>query len=413
MNQEVKTCQNCKAEFTIELDDFQFYEKIKVPPPTWCPDCRLQRRLLWRNERTLYKRKNDAPGSDDSIISNYGPDVLTPVYDHAYWWSDKWDALDYGVDYDFTKPFFTQLKELLRRIPVINLTNLQSVNSAYCNFTYQAKNCYLNFASDINEDSAYLYHTIYSTNSFDLLGCKKMERCHEGLHSSQSYESSYLWFSDQCLNSRFLYNCHNCQNCFGCVNLRNAKYQIFNRQYSKETYRAALETFGVGSYAGLQGVLSRFRDLILQYPHRFVRILQSHDVSGDYIVQAKNCKLCFDVEGPAEDCKFILYGVPNLKDAYDGYGIGNGMEIAYEATSAGGNAQRVFFSPFAWTGDNYYYSHFCEGCSNIFACVDLRSKSYCILNKQYTREEYERMVPRIIEHMNSMPYVDSKGRVYR
>ena len=29
----------------------------------------------------------------------------------------------------------------------------------------------------------------------------------------------------------------------------------------------------------------------------------------------------------------------------------------------------------------------------------LRNKSYCILNKQYTKEEYEELVPKIIEHM--------------
>ncbi len=32
---EVKTCQNCKQNFTIESEDFVFYEKIDVPPPTF------------------------------------------------------------------------------------------------------------------------------------------------------------------------------------------------------------------------------------------------------------------------------------------------------------------------------------------------------------------------------------------
>jgi hypothetical protein len=38
---------------------------------------------------------------------------------------------------------------------------------------------------------------------------------------------------------------------------------------------------------------------------------------------------------------------------------------------------------------------------------------YCILNKQYSKEEYEKLVPKIIEHMNAMPYVDKLGRVYK
>jgi len=32
MNPEARTCQNCKTQFTIAPEDFQFYEKIKVPP---------------------------------------------------------------------------------------------------------------------------------------------------------------------------------------------------------------------------------------------------------------------------------------------------------------------------------------------------------------------------------------------
>ncbi|MFA6585673.1 MAG: cytochrome C551 [Candidatus Paceibacterota bacterium] len=45
MKSEIKTCQNCKKDFTIEPEDFNFYEKINVPPPTFCPECRMVRRL--------------------------------------------------------------------------------------------------------------------------------------------------------------------------------------------------------------------------------------------------------------------------------------------------------------------------------------------------------------------------------
>ena len=56
---EKRICQNCKKDFIIEPEDFNFYEKIKVPPPTFCPWCRFIRRMAWRNERALYKRTCD------------------------------------------------------------------------------------------------------------------------------------------------------------------------------------------------------------------------------------------------------------------------------------------------------------------------------------------------------------------
>src|SRR6185369_10692718 len=50
--------------------------------------------------------------------------------------------------------------------------------------------------------------------------------------------------------------------------------------------------------------------------------------------------------------------------------------------------------------------------ADLFGCVALRNKQYCILNKQYSKEEYESLVPKIIEHMKTMPYTDAKGRAY-
>src|SRR3989344_9218633 len=104
MNSETKICQNCKNSFVIEPEDFLFYEKIKVPPPTWCPECRLKRRLIWRNEVIFYRRKCDATGKE--IFSMFAPEAPVRAYDRDYWWSDKWDATEYGRDYDFSRPFF-------------------------------------------------------------------------------------------------------------------------------------------------------------------------------------------------------------------------------------------------------------------------------------------------------------------
>ena len=73
-NSETRVCKNCKKEFVIEPDDFDFYKKIDVPPPTWCPECRMIRRMVWRNGRNLYKHKCDAPGHSKFIISIYPPE---------------------------------------------------------------------------------------------------------------------------------------------------------------------------------------------------------------------------------------------------------------------------------------------------------------------------------------------------
>ncbi len=107
---ETKTCQNCKQNFTIETEDFLFYEKIKVPPPTFCPTCRMKRRTNFRNLCSLYRWYCDLCGR--SIIAMYHTEETAPIYCSECWNSDKWDATSYGQDYDFSRPFFEQWNDL-------------------------------------------------------------------------------------------------------------------------------------------------------------------------------------------------------------------------------------------------------------------------------------------------------------
>lgn len=412
MESQSKTCQNCKNDFVIESEDFSFYEKIKVPPPTFCPECRMVRRLVWRNEHNLYKRLCLTKDGEKELISNYNKDVPFPVYEQDYWWGDAWDALDYGMDYDFSKPFFEQFKELLDKVPMPHATNLQNSNSNYCNFTYQCKNCYLTFASDINEDSSYLHQTMRSKNSCDLEGCDNMESSIWGYKSKGCYQSAYTYFSHNCIDCNLMWDCYNCQNCFGCVSLRNKSHCIWNVQYSKEEYNEKIKEYKNGSYKTLMENLEAFLKFKLQFPHKYADILLSQNVTGNHIQNAKNCHECFDLGDKVEDCKFTAYAFKNTTQCYDLFAGGVNMEVGYEIMSCGENTQNIFMSAMVWTSSNIFYSIFCQS-NNLFGCVGLRNKQYCILNKQYTKEEYNEILPKIIAHMNEMPYVDKKGNVYK
>jgi hypothetical protein len=410
---ETRNCQNCKQDFTIEPDDFSFYEKIKVPPPTFCPECRIVRRMMWRNEHNLYHRKCVTRDGEKDLISNYSDSVPFPVYEQDHWWSDAWDPMDYAVDYDFSKTFFNQFSTLLNQVPVPHATNLQNSNSNYCNFTYQCKNCYLTFASDINEDSSYLHQSLRNKNSCDLEGCEGMESCVYGFKSKGCYESSHVYYSHNCINSNLMWDCYNCTNCYGCVSLRNKSNCIWNVQYSKEEYKEKIKEYMNGSHTTLKENLHKFLDFTLKFPRKYADILQSQNVTGNHIRGAKNCFNCFEVADKIEDCKFIAYAFGNTSQCVDMFAGGSNMEVGYEIMSVGENAQNVFLSAMAWGCSQVYYSIFCHYSTNLFGCVGLRNKQYCIFNKQYTKEEYNELVPKIIAHMNEMPFTDTKGIVYK
>lgn len=411
MSVETKKCQNCEQDFVIEPDDFLFYEKIKVPPPTFCWQCRLVRRLSWRNERTLYHRKCDATGK--SIITMFAPEQHLVVYERDYWWSDKWDQLAFGCDYDFNKPFFQQFRELLERAPLVNLANSNILNGEYGNHNTDGKNYYLVYASYKSEDAAYCAGLANCKNCIDCYKAGNLTDCYEDVLCGDMNRVFFSYDSDESVNSAFLHACKNMIDSLGCINLHNKSHAIFNKVYSKEEYLTERAKYDFGSYKAFSDFRKKFAEFIKQYPRRHGFIYKSVNAIGDNILNAKNVYMGFDLFGGIEDSKYIVHGADGVRDVYDAYGAGGNITNSYEIVDTGIEATRNLFSVFAHSCQNTQYTYACQNSQDLFGCVGLRSKRYCILNKQYTKEEYEFLVPKIIEQMNQMPYVDKKGRTYK
>jgi hypothetical protein len=198
-----------------------------------------------------------------------------------------------------------------------------------------------------------------------------------------------------------------------CSNLRNKSYYFNNKQLTKEEYKEKLLSLDLGSYDFTQEKKKEFEQMKLQALHRFAFITNSYDVSGNNIDHAKNCHNCFDIANKVENCKNIFWSVNNVVDVYDsGPGVGE-LEVGYEVFDTGAGGGNVRFGSVVYYSDNVEYSFNCYSCSYCFGCLGLRNKKYCILNKQYEKEEYFKMRDKIIEHMNNVPYLDKKGNVYR
>lgn len=411
----VQICQNCKKDFIIEPDDFLFYEKIKVPPPTFCSECRRYRRWVWRNERTYYKRKCDAPDHNESIVSLYSPEQNRTVYCQNYWWSDNWDSLDYGRDYDFSKSFFEQYNELLHRVPIIALSNTQSINSDYCSSAAWNKDCYLISGSGWDERVSYANRAIKDKDSLDLYIVDNSELCYEDLYCRKCYKLIFSYQCEACSDSYFLYNCKNCNNCFGCSNLRGKSYCLFNKQLSKDEYNTELSKIKIGSFSEISKIKEFFnKEIYLKTIHKFADLVNCYNSTGDYLRNTKNCKNCYDFSGDnAEDCKYVDWSGFNAKDLYDtGPGAGWGSSLLYEGVDINDSAN-ILSSVVCYDSNNCSYCFNIQNSNNLFGCYGLHGKSYCILNRQYTKEEYEELVPKIIKHMSDMPYIDGNGRIYK
>ena len=411
MNQETKICQNCKHEFTIEPEDFDFYKKISVPPPTWCPECRFIRRLTWRNEWRLFK-KQDVHGKE--IFSQFHRESPVTIMRVEEWYSDSWDPLATGRDYDFSKPFFVQIKELLKEAPILARSLIKPVESEYCMNAGDPKNCYLSFGLSYPENCTYVIWGAHVKDSMDCHMIFDSELCYGCVNIVKCYKSLFSFDCESCDEVILSKNCIGCSNCFGCAGLKNKSYYIFNQPFSKEEYTRKLKEFDLGSRKSFKKLYEESFKQWIQSPHKYIHGTHNVNVLGDYIKNSKNALHCYRVIG-AEDVKYCQnFTLGPAKDSYDHSNFGDSSELIYETLVSGNQVSNVKFSAQCYSSvSNAQYSIYCLNASNLFGCVGMRNKQYCILNKQYEKKEYEALIPKIIKHMNDMPYIDTKGRVYK
>ncbi len=403
-----RPCTQCQATFTIDQRDLDFYDKVSpefggkkiaIPPPTLCPDCRLQRRLTWRNERTLYFRSCDATGK--KILSVFSPDTPFKAFHHEAWYGDGWSGLDAGKPFDFHRPFFEQFQELIKNVPLLAL-NVQSIqNCEYVNECGWSKNCYLTIEADQNEDSMHGYRVFFVKNCVDCTEVFRSQQCYECVDCENCFNLRWSQLCKQCSDSCFLFDCRGCNNCFGSTGLRQKKFCLFNKQLTEEQYRKHMSSFDAFNADHMNAAWKQFEAQKLSLPRRAFIGNQNENVSGNYIYESKDCKDCYNIRG-CRDCRHCDL-VRDGKDCMDYFVWGDKAEHVYEAQSCGHNIQNVLFCCVCVESiHDLFYCYLCMlGTNNCFGCVGLKHQKYCILNKQYTKEEYEKLVQKIIAHMQT------------
>jgi hypothetical protein len=412
MKSETKTCQNCKKDFIIEPEDFNFYEKIKVPPPTFCPLCRAQRRMAFRNERKLFKVKDAFNGKD--IFSSYPEESGRKIISREAWFGDTWDAMQYGREYDFSRPFFNQIHELIMQTPMYNFNVLRMVNSPYSFNATGLKNSYLVVNSSYSEDCMYGNAIDSCKDCVDNSHIKHSERCYESFWLDNCYQCYFTIMSADSRNLYFCRDCVGCSDCFGCANLRKSSHCIFNKQYSKEDYFAELKKKNLETASGLKEAREKTREFWNTQPIKYHQGLKNLNSTGSYVTNCKNVNDSYLIR-ESENMRYCQYlQVPKSKDNYDVSNWGNYIELCYETMECGDVSYNNKFSWNCWPAcKNCEYCTHLFSSSDCFGCSGLKKKQYCIFNKQYTKEEYFPLIEKIKKQMNEVPYIDSQGIIYK
>lgn len=286
--------------------------------------------------------------------------------------------------------FLSAYSMLRRSLPRPPTGNIDNENCDYTGYTYHSADCYYTFDCAYNKRCLYLFDSVRCVDCVDGdydVDCEKLYGCVDCL---RAYNSTYLDYCARIYDSHFCWDCIDSHDLFGCTHLRQKQYCICNRQYTQEEYKRRLA--GLLARPSDQNLLD-LKNLIRTYPFGPSNVTHSENSSyGNHVHYALNLYLCYDAAHD-EDCGY-LYDSFYCKNSYDLTQCAQ-VELCYECR----DSSKLYNCRFADWSSNCYDSAFlanCVDCHNCFGCAELSHAKNCILNRQYTPEEYTRTVSEVM-----------------
>ena len=132
--------------------------------------------------------------------------------------------------------------------------------------------------------------------------------------------------------------------------------------------------------------------------HREAHIDMCQDSYGNYLRQCKECEDCYMIT-EHEQCIHNAISGPGSKTTLDCMGSIGGQVSFYTVMCVYCYETKFSFELHECRFCDY--CAYCFQCKNCFGCCGLVGEEFCIFNRKYSREEYERLRERIIKHMHS------------
>ena len=387
-----RKCRFSGNSFYVTSEDISFYKRVGVPLPTLEPHERRRGRSGFMNCYKLFKNKSAA--TDKTIITMYPPGSPYKIYEHSYWYSDKWDPGEYERNYDPRKSFFDQYGELQRDVPRPSLlSDVSNVNSDYTNSSKNLKNCYLTFDQNKGENLYYHQCCEDDKNCIECWALDFCETCYGCKVGHHLFRCFYCEQCSNCLDSYFLYDCRGCNHCFMSSNLRNKKYYFRNEFAGKEEYEKRMREVYLGSNRKKLVLEEEYEELKKKAIRKPDWNEKSSNSSGNFIKNSKNIKDGFWVVNSEN----IVHseGIYNSKDSYDALGVSD-SELCYAMASLwGGKNYLVKFSAHVDNCREVEYSEYLKNCTNCLGCIGLKNKKFHIFNKAYSEDDYYKKIEEI------------------
>lgn len=262
-------------------------------------------------------------------------------------------------------------------------------NTTHCGYTGNCSSCYYCFDCYENKNCLYCFDSVRSVDCVDCDYAVDCELLYECVDVFKCYNSLYLNYSADVYDSYFCYDCTDSHDLFGCAYLKQKQYCIFNKQYSKNDYLKIVPEL---LKKPIEENLKKLDLLVKKYPFGPSNVSRSENCDyGNHVHYGSNVYLSFDAAHD-ENCAY-LYDTHYCKNSYD-ITQGYKLELCYESEGSANSYDCNYFERCnSCFNSSYLFS--CTDCHNCFGCVNLKHKRFCFLNRQYSEEEYKKLLAEI------------------
>jgi hypothetical protein len=175
------------------------------------------------------------------------------------------------------------------------------------------------------------------------------------------------------------------------------QYYIFNKELTKKDYENKLKDI-FSSFSSVEKFKKWFSEFQNRFKKRNLKNLLSENAYWNVIRYSKNIIWWFDSIDLQDSFHSTICWIwsNNIINSYAAWLNSSFInEVIWNSVS-----NKSWFFAF-WSWNNSYYFIDWRHLNNCFLVSWLIQKEYCLLNKQYTKEEYEKLVPKVIEKMES------------
>ena len=288
--------------------------------------------------------------------------------------------------------FFEQYLSLQQQIASPALNHVGTTENVwYAEGIISCRNCYLSNTIVVDCDTVLYSYNVKDNSSNVYNSVHVFTHCDTVFESHSITESSFIFYSSHIANSHNIwFSTHmiGCAECINCEWLENKSYCIENTEYTKEEYMNHKDTY-------IQKLLETPAVAVSDQP---------------YVVQCSNCTWndivnCHDVtniysSNNTKTWNNVMYATSAYANEkfYDVFMAGRSDNF-YWVAWAGIYSSHCYCSYHFFQSNNLYYCARMESCVYCLGCIWLINRSYCIFNKQYTKEERHQKVDEIFGAM--------------